>query len=56
MGGHRVCTWVNFVSVVPVVALLLSGLVILAALLVAIMDILPFLVQLACQAVVFYET
>jgi hypothetical protein len=55
-GGHRVCTWVNFVSVVPVLALLLSGLVVLSALLIALLEILPFLVQLMCQAVVFYET
>ena len=55
-GGHRVCAWVSFVSVVPVVALFISGVAVLAALVTGVLDMLPFLLQLLLQAFVFYDT
>lgn len=56
LAGHRVCAWVSFVSVIPVLALLLSATAVLVGLVLAALDLLPTLVLLACQAVVFYET
>jgi hypothetical protein len=56
LAGHRVCTWVSFVTVIPILALLLSASAILVADVLAGLDVLPSLVMLVCQAVVFYET
>jgi hypothetical protein len=56
LAGHRVCAWVSFVSVIPVLALLLSATAVLVGLVLAARDLLPTLVMLVCQAVVFYET
>ena len=56
LAGHRVCTWVSFVTVIPILALLLSASAILVAVVLAGLDVLPSLVMLVCQAVVFYET
>lgn len=56
VGGHRVCAWVSFVSVVPAIALLISGLAVVAALFSAIMDMLPLFIQFILQAFVFLDT
>jgi hypothetical protein len=56
VAGHRLCTWVSFVTVVPLLALLASATVLAAALVVTILDLLPTLVTLVCQALVFYES
>jgi hypothetical protein len=53
--GHRLCTWVSFVTVVPLVALLLASATIVTAVGLAAVDLLPSLVSLMCQAFVFYE-
>ena len=56
LDGFRVCTWVSFVSVTPLLALLGSLLLIAGVLVIAAMDLLPALVALVCQAFVFYES
>ena len=56
LAGHRVCTGVSFVTVIPILALLLSATAIFTAVVLAALDTLPTLVTLVCQAVVFYET
>lgn len=43
-------------TVIPILALLLSASAILVAVVLAGLDVLPSLVMLVCQAVVFYET
>jgi hypothetical protein len=53
--GHRLCTWVSFVTVVPIVVLLLASATIVTAVGLAAIDLLPSLVALLCQAFVFYE-
>ena len=56
LDGLRVCTWVSFVSVTPLLALFGSFLLVAGVLVVAAMDLLPALVALVCQAFVFYES
>lgn len=56
LAGHRVCTGVSFVTVIPILALVLSTTAIFTAVVLAALDTLPTLVTLVCQAVVFYET
>jgi len=56
LDGHRLCTWVSFITVVPVLFLITSVFVILAVLINAVMDLLPPLIALVCQSAVFYES
>jgi hypothetical protein len=56
LAAYRLCTWVSFVTVVPVLALLGSFLLVLGVLIVAAMDLLPPLVAFFCQTSVFYES
>jgi hypothetical protein len=56
IGAYQLCTWVSFITVVPVLALLGSALLLVGVLTVAIMDLLPPFVGLVCQSYVFYES
>lgn len=54
--GHRLCTWVSFITVVPVVFLAMSVFLIIGVLVTVVMDLLPPLIALVCQSAVFYES
>ena len=56
LAGYRLCTWVSFITVVPVLALVGSVFLIGGVLLAAGMDLLPPLIGLLCQSYVFYES
>ena len=56
LAAYRLCTWVSFITVVPILALLGSFLLVLGVLIVAAMDLLPPLVAFVCQTYVFYES
>ena len=56
LAGHRLCTWVSFITTVPALALVGLASVVATALAIAAMDMLPPLVDLVCQTAVFYET
>jgi hypothetical protein len=56
LDGFRLCTWVSFVSVTPLLALFGSFLLVAGVLVVAAMDLLPAFVALVCQAFVFFES
>jgi hypothetical protein len=56
LDGHRLCTWVSFITAVPVLALLGSVFLIGGVLVVACMDLLPPLIGFVCQSAVFYES
>ena len=53
---HRVCTWVSFIWVVPLLALVVGVLVVAGAVLAFVFDLLPSLVTFLCQLYVFYES
>jgi hypothetical protein len=55
LAGHRLCTWVSFITSVPVIALIGSFALVGGALVAAVMDMLPPMISLVCQAAVFYE-
>jgi hypothetical protein len=55
LAGHRLCTWVSFITAVPVLAAAALVSVAATALVIAAMDMLPSLVDLVCQTAVFYE-
>ena len=55
LAGHRLCTWVSFITSVPVIALIGSFALVSGALVAAVMDMLPPMISLVCQAAVFYE-
>ena len=56
LSGHRLCTWVSFITVVPVLAAVIGLLVLAAALATALLDLFPALVTFISQLHVFYET
>jgi len=56
LDGHRLCTWVSFITAVPVLALVGSVFLIGGVLVVACMDLLPPLIGFVCQSAVFYES
>ena len=56
LDGHRLCTWVSFITAVPVLALVGSVFLIGGVLVVAGMDLLPPLIGFVCQSAVFYES
>ena len=56
LAAHRVCTWVTFIWVVPILAVLVGILVVASAVLAALFDLLPSLVMFLAQAFVFYES
>ena len=56
LSGHRLCTWVSFITVVPVLAAVIGLLVLAAALATALLDLFPALVTFISQLYVFYET
>jgi hypothetical protein len=56
LDGHRLCTWVSFITAVPVLALLGSVFLVGGVLVVACMDLLPPLIGFVCQSAVFYES
>jgi len=55
LAGHRLCTWVSFITAVPVLALLGSAVLLISAVFIAVVDMLPPLIALVCQTYVFYE-
>jgi hypothetical protein len=56
LAGHRLCTWVSFITVIPLMAAAIGVLVLAAALTTATLDLLPALVTFLSQLYVFYET
>jgi hypothetical protein len=56
LAGRRLCTWVSFIMVVPVLALAIGGLVVASAVLTGLFDLLPALVAFLGQLYVFYES
>lgn len=56
LAGHRLCTWVSFVTATPVLALLVTSVVVASALAVMVIDMIPPVVALFCQLYVFYTT
>lgn len=56
LSGHRLCTWVSFITVVPILAVVVAVLVLAAALTTALLDLFPVLVTFLSQLYVFYET
>jgi hypothetical protein len=56
VAAHRLCTWVSFVTVVPILAALVTAVLALFAALGAALELLPALLGLVCQAAVFYES
>ncbi len=56
LAGHRLCTWVSFITVVPVLFLAGSALLVGGVLVAVIADLLPPLIGLVCQSAVFYES
>ena len=56
LDGHRLCTWVSFITAVPVLFLIASAFVIFGVLVAVVMDLLPPLIGLVCQSAVFYES
>jgi hypothetical protein len=56
LAGHRLCTWVTFVTATPVLALLVSALVIASAVCVAVLDMIPSVIALFCQLYAFHST
>lgn len=53
---YRVCTWVSFIWVVPLLALVVGILVVASAVLASVLDLLPSLTAFLCQLFVFYES
>jgi hypothetical protein len=56
LAGHRLCTWVMFVTATPVLALLVSALVVASAVCVAVLDLIPSVVALLAQLYAFHST
>jgi hypothetical protein len=56
LAGHRLCTWVSFVTVTPVLALVVLVAVLANALVVAALDLLPSVVAFVCQLYIFYRS
>jgi hypothetical protein len=54
--GHRVCAWVSFVTVIPILFILLSLLLVASTLVGIAMDILPSIVAFMCHTFVFFES
>ena len=53
---YRVCAWVSFIWVVPLLALGVGIVVVAGAVLAFVFDLLPSLVAFLCQLYVFYES
>jgi hypothetical protein len=53
LSGHRLCTWVSFVTATPALSLLMFTGVVATALVVAALDLVPPLVALLGQVLVF---
>ena len=53
---YRVCTWVSFIWVVPLLALVVAIVVVAGAVLAFVCDLLPSLIAFLCQLYVFYES
>jgi hypothetical protein len=56
VAGHRLCTWVTFVTAVPVIALLVTAALVLTAAVTVVLELVPVMLALLCQAGAFYET
>ena len=56
LAGHRLCTWVSFIMVVPVLALTIGAIVVASAVLTGLFDLLPALVAFLGQLYVFYDS
>ena len=53
---HRLCTWVSFITVIPVLSAIIGFVVVLTALVTALVDLLPALVAFFSQLYIFYES
>ena len=56
LAGHRLCTWVSFITVVPVLFLAGSAFLIGGVLVGVFTDLLPSVITVVCQSAVFYES
>jgi hypothetical protein len=56
LAGHRLCTWVSFILVVPALALAIGVIVVASAVLTGVLDLLPALVAFLGQLFVFYDS
>ena len=56
LAGHRICAWVSFVTVIPILFALLCILLAASTIVGIAMDILPSLVAFLCHTFVFYES
>lgn len=56
LAGHRLCTWVSFITVIPVLSAIIGFVVVLTALVTALVDLLPALVAFFSQLYIFYES
>lgn len=54
LAGHRLCTWVSFVTTTPALAAVVLGFVLLSALVAALLDLVPLIVAFVCQMYIFY--
>jgi hypothetical protein len=53
LAGHRLCTWVSFITVIPVLSAIIGFVVVLTALVTALVDLLPALVAFFSQLYIF---
>jgi hypothetical protein len=56
LAGHRLCTWVSFVTATPALAALGAGAVLAGAVCMALLDLLPASLAFAGQMYVFYTS
>ena len=56
LDGHRLCTWVTFVTATPALALLVSAVVVASAACVAVLDLVPSVVTLLAQLYAFHSS
>ena len=56
LAAHRLCTWVSFVTVTPVLALVVLVAVLANAVVGAALDLFPSLVAFVCQAYIFHRS
>lgn len=54
LAGYRLCTWVSFITTVPVLALVGAAAVLASAACIAVLDLVPSTVAFAAQLYVFY--